>query len=224
MSTGQIDLGMTKHSNIAGKSIGRLILMMVFVVMSPVTTAELYKYKNEDGVTVLDSYVPARYVKYGYTILSLNGRVLEVVPRALTDAEIRARDSELAEQQRLDRERRERNIADQNLLRLYSTPEDVIRARDTKLRSIESFINTQKGNFRRLQEQKRQLESSLADVERSGGTISEDRLDRIRSIEGRMLQIENEIMGKNEEIEVLSSTYAADLKRVHELYGSDPGR
>tara|TARA_A100001037_G_scaffold284564_1_gene291076 strand:- start:328 stop:561 length:234 start_codon:yes stop_codon:yes gene_type:complete len=59
--------------------------------------AELYKYTNEDGVTVLDSHVPARYVKNGYTILSLDGRVLEVVERALTDAEIRDRDQRLAE-------------------------------------------------------------------------------------------------------------------------------
>jgi hypothetical protein len=207
--------------DIASKYIGQMLLSVVFVAMAFNSTAELYKYKNEDGVTVLDSYVPARYVKNGYTILSLDGRVLEVVPRALTDAEIRERDSALIEQQRVDRERREQKIADQNLLRLYSTPEDVVRARDTKLRSIESFVNTQNGNYRRLQEQKRQQEASLADVERSGGTISKDRLDRIRSIEGRMMQIESEIQGKNEEMEVLRTSYAADLKRVRELYGSD---
>lgn len=215
---------MDKPSNITRKSISCLILTVVFVAVPMVTIAELYKYKNEDGVTVLDSHVPARYVKYGYTILSLNGRVLEVVPRALTDAEIRARDNAIAEQQRLDRKRREQKIADQNLLRLYSTPEDVIRARDTKLRSIESFINAQTSNARRLQEQKRQLESSLADIERSGGTIGKDRIDRIRSIEGRMSQIQNEIQAKHDEMEVLRTTYAADLTRVRRLYGNDPGR
>ncbi len=209
---------MRKHSNIASKLVNRLVLTTAVVAMPLVATAELYKYKNEDGVTVLDSHVPARYVKNGYTILSLSGRVIEVVPRALTDAEISERDRGLAEQQQLDRERREREVADENLLRLYSTPEDVIRVRDDKLRSIESFINTQDGNLRRLQEQKRQMESSLADVERSGGTISEERLDRIRSIEGRMLRIENDIQAKHEEIEVLRSTYAADLTRVRELY------
>lgn len=207
----------------ACKTITQLMLMTV-IAASSAASAELYKYKNEDGVTVLDSYVPARYVKDGYTILSLNGRVLEVVPRALTDAEIWARDRQLAEQNRIDRERREQKVADQNLLRLYSTPEDVVRARDTKLGSIESFVNTQSGNLRRLREQKRQLESSLADVERSGGTISQDVLDRISSIEGRMVQIESETQVKNEEMDVLRSNFAADLKRVLELYGNDPAR
>ncbi|MCH7741819.1 MAG: hypothetical protein IIB71_04050 [Proteobacteria bacterium] len=215
---------MSKRSNIVRKSVGCLVLTVVSAAVPLTTIAELYKYKNEDGVTVLDSHVPARYVKYGYTILSLNGRVLEVVPRALTDAEITARDKAIELQQRIDRKRREQKIADQNLLRLYSTPEDVIRARDTKLRSIESFINAQSGNARRLQEQKHRLESSLADIERSGGTISKDRIDRIRSIENRMSQIENEIQGKHDEMEALRTTYAADLTRVRELYGNDPGR
>ncbi len=202
--------------------VGATSMLIAFLAGVPVA-AELYKYSNEDGVTVLDSYVPARYVKNGYTILSLDGRVLEVVPRALTEAEIRERDSGLAEQQRIEREKREQKIADQNLLRLYSTPEDVIRARDTKLRSIEGFINTQMGNLRRLQSQKRQLESSLADVERAGGVISKERLDRIRSIENRMAQINSEIEDKNGEMDVLRASYATDLDRVKELYGTDPG-
>ena len=73
---------------------------LLFGLMSDMVQAELYKYTNEDGVTVLDSHVPARYVKNGYTILSLDGRVLEVVPRALTDNEIRERDRRLAEEDR----------------------------------------------------------------------------------------------------------------------------
>ncbi len=195
-----------------------LLAAVLLSLLGVSSHAELYKYKNEDGVTVLDSYVPARYVKNGYTILSLDGRVLEIVPRALSDAEIRSRDALLAEQQRVEREIREQKIADQNLLRLYSTPADVTRARDTKLASMESFINTQQGNLRRLQTQKRQLESSLADVERSGGTIGKERLDRIRTLEGRMQQIEAEVQDKRDEMEVLSANFNTDLKRVRELY------
>ncbi len=183
--------------------------------------AELYKYTNEDGVIVLDSHVPARYVKNGYTILSLDGRVLEVVPRALSEEEIKARDKRLAEERALARAKREQDQKDQSLLRLYSTPGDVIRARDTKLASIKGFVNTQVGNVRRLESQKRQLESGLADIERSGGTISRDTLDRIRSIDGRIAQLESEIRDKESEMQTLSATYAADLKRLKELQRRD---
>jgi hypothetical protein len=181
--------------------------------------AELYRYKNEDGVTVLDSHVPARYVKNGYTILSLDGRVLEVVVRALSDKEIRDRDRRLAEEERITREKREREIADQNLMRLYATPGDVIRARDSKISSIDSLIETQEGTIQRLESQKRQQESALADIERAGGVIGKDRLARIRTLESRIAQIESEIMKKEEEKDALNIAYAEDLKRVKELYG-----
>lgn len=201
---------------------GAMLLGVALALWLPsVASAELYKYVNEDGVTVLDSHVPARYVKNGYTILSLDGRVLEVVPRAMTEEEIRERDRELAEQKRKEEEKRQREIADQNLLRLYSTPEDVIRARDTKLASIQGFIETSRSNVERLEEQKRGIEAELANIERAGGTISEDRLERIQSIENRIRQIEREIEDKQLEMAETRASFAADLERVRELYGED---
>jgi len=196
----------------------------MFIVRVDAEHAELYKYTNEDGVTALDSHVPARYVKNGYSILSLDGRILEVVPRALTEAEIRARDRELAERERLDAWRREKEIADKNLLRLYSTPADVIRARDTKLSSINGFILTQRGNLQRLESQKRQLQSELADIERFGGTIGKNRINRISTIDTRMDQINADIGEKGHEIADLRASYEKDLTRVKELYDLDPGR
>lgn len=184
----------------------------------PNASAELYKYVNEDGVTVLDSHVPARYVKNGYSILRMDGRVLEVVPRALSDREIRERDAELAEQRALEKAEREQKIADQNLMRIYGGPEDVVRARDTKLASIEGFINTSRGNLARLEGQKRTLESQLADIERAGGTISKDRLAQVRSVESRIRSNEAEIEEKMEEMDQLRANFSADLKRVRELY------
>jgi hypothetical protein len=196
-----------------------LMLALLCLIQTTTAKAELYKYTNEDGVTVLDSHVPARYVKNGYTILSLDGRILEVVPRALSDQEIRNRDRLLAEQERKDRERREREIADQNLMRIYGAPDDVIRARNAKISSIDSMIETQRGNIQRLGSQQRQLESALADLERAGETISQDRLTRIRTIENRIGQIESEIDHKLEEREGLNVSYDKDLARVKELYG-----
>ena len=195
-----------------------LTLWLGATVYFNTVAAELYRYKNEDSVTVLDSYVPARYVKNGYTILSLDGRILEVVPRALSDREIRERDRSLAAEESIAREKREREIADQNLMRLYGAPGDVIRARDAKISSIVSLIETQEGAIRRLQFQKRQQESALADIERAGGVIGKDRLARISSLENRIAQVESEIAKKEDEKGTFSIAYAEDLKRVKEMY------
>ncbi len=203
-----------------GRKIG--ILLATQVLVTP-AHAELYKYVNEDGVTVLDSHVPARYVKNGYSILSLDGRILEVVPRALTDEEIRERDRALAEQRAREKAEREQKIADQNLLRIYGSPEDVVRARDTKLASIEGFINTSRGNVARLESQKRSLETQLANIERAGGSIGKERLAQIRSIENRTRSNEAEIQEKIGEMDQLRATFSADLKRVRDLYENGAG-
>lgn len=206
------------YRTMTGLTKRRWWLLVPMLSLSVAATAELYKYTNEDGVTVLDSHVPARYVEKGYTILSSDGRVLEVVPRALTEEEIKERDRRLAEEKRREEARREREIADQNLLRLYSRPEDVVRARDTKLASIDSFIETSRGNIERLREQKQAIEATLADVERAGGQPSQSSIDRIDSIDERIDQIAAEIESKRQEKAELRASFAADLKRVRELY------
>lgn len=202
----------------------RLAVFMSATCLSPAALADLYKYTNEDGVTVLDSHVPVRYVKDGYTILSTGGRVLEVVARALSDKEIRARDSALAALEARDRLKRERLIADQNLLRIYSTPADVTRARDTKLSSIDGFIAISKSNLQRLQTQKINLAAELANIERRGGDIGRDRIENMRGIENRIVQATREIDEKEQELSDLTAVFAADLERVEELYGATPRR
>ena len=43
-------------------------LTLLLAMVPSMVSAELCRCKNEDGATVLDSHVPARYVKNGYTI------------------------------------------------------------------------------------------------------------------------------------------------------------
>lgn len=213
---------MNNYLDQPGKLAKRLVSLLVLFVMPMAASAELYKYLNEDGVTVLNNYVPPGIVQNGYTILNEDGRVLEVVPRALTPEEIRQRESDLAASKSLAQKQRDQMEADQNLLILYSTPEDVERARDSKLASIEGYIETQKDHLRRMLGQKHQYEASLANIERTGGTVGEDSLDRIRVIEGRMAIINSELSGKRSELDILRANYAADLNRVRELLSSAP--
>lgn len=72
--------------------------------------------------------------------------------------------------------------------------------------------------------QKRQLQSELADIERSGGTIGKDGINRIRTIDTRTDQINADIDEKRREIADLRGSYGKDLRRVKELYDLDPGR
>lgn len=200
-------------------------LLVGWVVLVPLpASAELYRYKNEDGITVLDSHVPARYVKDGYTILSLDGRVLEVVERALTEQEILDRNRVIAANEANERAKQARLSADQNLLKIYGSAEDVIRARDTKLSSVKKVIVVSQANLQRLLLQKVDLETELANLERSGRSIPADRLEHLRGLVQRINMAELEIKGKHQELDQLSQTYAADLLRIRELKGEASAR
>ncbi|MEX2488177.1 MAG: hypothetical protein WD356_01460 [Pseudomonadales bacterium] len=185
--------------------------------------AEMYKYENEDGVTVLDSHVPAKYVRDGYTVLSNDGRVLKVVPRAPTPAEREQAEREQLVEERRNQEERARRERDRTLMRLYSKPDDVKRARDSRLASIESTIETSRANLSRLRERKYSFEAQLANIERAGGTISQERLDRIEQVEERINDVKEEIEHKKQEKQKAREAFNKDLQRVRELYDDSAG-
>ena len=182
-------------------------LLALLVASNASLAAELYKYVNEDGVTVLDSHVPPQFVKNGYTVLSSDGRVIEVVPRAPTAEEIAA-----------EKRRRDREAADAALMRLYGSPEDVERARDTKLGSLQGFVAAAETTLARLIDQKREAEGEVAKLERAGNKIPQDNLDRIKGIQSRIEQTQAEIRTKTAEIDDLARQYKQDLERVTKLY------
>ena len=115
----------------------------------------------------------------------------------------------------------ERQLADEALLRIYSAPADVRKVRDAKLESIEGFIQSVSINLARRQSEKRSVQSQLADIERSGRTISKDRLAQIESIEERIAQRTEEIETRRTEIEQIVSLFEAELERVTKLYSPE---
>ena len=80
------------------------------------------------------------------------------------------------------------------------------------------MIETHEGSVIRLQNQKRQQDSALADIERVGGVIGKDRLARISSLENRVAQIESQIAKEEDEKSSQSIAHAEDLKHVQEMY------
>lgn len=197
---------------------GILSVILVSLLIPTSAQAELFKYTNDDGVTVLDSQVPPRYVRNGYTVMSDTGRVIEVVPRALTAAERASREKLLAEKRQAEERQKRQAIEDENLLRLYSRPADIIRARDSKIASIDGFIKSSESNIERLKYEESSLKTTLASVVRSGGIIGKSQVDKLRGLEQRIRQIQREINSKQQEMAEVRATFANDLRRLTEIY------
>ncbi len=92
---------------------------------------EYYRYTDERGITVISRQgIPANLIGNGYEVLSEQGRVLRVIPRAPTPEEYKKMQAD-----------QEQAKSDRQLLRLYTRIEDIDRARDRKIADIDGQIS-----------------------------------------------------------------------------------
>lgn len=171
--------------------------------------AEMYRYTNAQGITVIDRQgVPSEFIAKGYEVLNEQGRVVRVVPRAPTAEEMQ---KILAD--------RERAKSDAQLLRLYSSLEDVDRAQARKLAELDGLIGVAKGNLQSVRQQQANLQKQAADQERAGREVPKPLLDQITSQRDEQVRIKKDIDRYQAARAQAQKTFAADRLRVTELLG-----
>nr|WP_259759502.1 DUF4124 domain-containing protein [Pseudomonas sp. GCEP-101] len=177
----------------------------------PASQVELYRYVDDRGITVIDRLgVPPQYIGKGYQVLNEQGRVIREVPPAPTAAEIEQRKADAA-----------RASSDQQLMRLYTSVEDVDRARDRKLAELDGLTSVAKGNLQSLKNQQANLQARAADQERAGRPVPEDlvaQLNNLRSDEQRLLQ---DIARYQQLRTQAQSSFAADRARFVQISGGN---
>lgn len=176
--------------------------------------ANLYRYKDENGVTALGLNIPPHLVRNGYEVLGSNGRVIKVVPPALTAEEIATRDAKEAEKIRLAQEAQKQKEEDEALLKLYSHPDDAVRVLKRKLQDIEDFISLKNGNISVVKGQLEQEEAKAANMERTGKKIPDNILNKIEQQKQKIVEIQNDIEVKRNEIPVLKLVFDKIIKRL----------
>lgn len=173
---------------------GWLALVAAGTVVSADSTSSLpgdgevlYRYTNERGVPVLDDVVPPRYASKGYEILSKSGRVLEVVPPQLSGEELKRKREEEAQRE-----------ADAELMRRYSSLADIESAKNRKLAIVKQDMALLRSNLSSLQQQIDQEEAKAARVQRNGGEVVPEQMERIANLR-QEVKVLNERMQHREE-------------------------
>lgn len=186
---------------------------LLFGLLLPVVAdaVELYRYTDDKGTTVLSRQgVPPEHIAKGYEVLNDQGRVIRVVPPAPTGEEM----------QRLlaDKARNKAQAdSDAQLLRLYSTPEDVERAREHKLAELDGLIGVARGNLQSVRTQQGNLQSQAADYERAGKTVPAHLLQQIDNLKAEQESLKRGIEGYQAAREQAGAGFDADLARLNEL-------
>lgn len=187
--------------------------------------AELYRYQNELGVTVVDWAIPAAYVSDGYEVLSESGQVVRVVPPAKTETELerdvaaeRAREAEAAaEAAQLER--------DTFLLRRYSTVEDIEAARDRSLRELDiriAILNSQRDT---LSQQLARHEAALGTAALSDQMATQYEEDTVAALRAEIRSLDEATEGRQQQAAhwpkpLVAISHALSSWRRLSLYGA----
>lgn len=190
---------------------------LVLTVVPVAESRNLYRYTNADGVTVVDYQVPSVYVATGYEVLNVDGVVLQVVPRALTEEEKKVRNAQ--QQLEIEAQAEEKRLRewDESLLLRYSTVEDIEAARERALRDLRIRMSILKGNKRSLKQQVENYQAQAADLERSGQQVDVARLSAIEDLQAEIASTDRSIADRDKEIKDVSSAYQRDIDRFEML-------
>ena len=198
--------------------VSALVSALLLQVTAPAAeSANLYRYTNDEGNVVVDYQVPTRYVAQGYEVLNMEGVVLEVVPRQLTEEEKKVLNAqqELEEAARAEQERLKE--WDESLLLRYSTIADIEAAEERALRDLRIRMSILKGNKRSLKQQVENYQAQAADLERRGQEVDVARLVAIEDIQAEIETTDRSINERAREIEEVEQAYQRDKDRFRML-------
>ena len=198
-----------------------ILAYLMVVTAAPVMAADLVRYRDENGTLVIAHTIPSYLVHNGYTRLTETGRVIEVVP---SEKELLQR---AMEAERLAKEQEARDAAkraDEELMKLYSSPRDVEDTRDRKVAEIERQIGRLKAQLDADRIQKRRLEREAARWERAGRTTSTELLQNLETVTVRMEEVHRKIEMRRQEQVAVREQLNRDLERIKTLYGLEENR
>lgn len=148
-----------------------LFLALSASLALPVFAVNIYKYQDNQGNVFHGSQVPPEFVKNGYQVINEKGQVIEVVERALTAAEREAQSLAMQEKKQGEAERLRQEEEDKLLLRLYRSPDEVIRRRDSTVEELEAQVAALTGLLEGAQRRVNDMQSRVDSVKEPSSTL-----------------------------------------------------
>lgn len=204
-------------------------IFVLFSLTATVNAGNLYRFKNENGVTTLSRSMPAEAAQRGYDILDdKTMRLLERIPPAPTADEIAEMEAEeLREKERQIQEQIEAKQAEQarvkqaridrSLLTSYSSEQDLIKARDKDLNYRKEQIELLESKLPDLEARLVSVQKDAAERELSGGKITDNMQKRLDAAHEAIAVRKAAIEEYQQELDLLSTKYEQELNRLREL-------
>jgi len=196
---------------------------LILALLSPVAfAAKLYRFKV-DGLLILKDHIPPEYAQMGYDVLNDQGLVIKRIKPAPTASELAAIAAKKAiKEARLERIRIRRE-ADQALLRVYSKPADVERARQRSIDNIDGYISLQQRRIVDLAEKLERAQGRAANQERAGLDIPVDMRFEIAQLQKQIRESHANVKIRKTDKTKNTQVFAEEYTRMQLLLKYPPG-
>lgn len=179
--------------------------------------AKLYRYRNDQGVLVIDHTVPASAAARGYEILGTDGKVLEQVAPA---GDGTAEDTAAARTRVFAQESAEQEKVDHYLLTSYSSVADIEAVKARRVADLERETGIARTRLEELAKKRVALEERAANLQRSGKPVPETLLQDLAEVEGQAKTAGAQLEERQLQREELARHYDAYIARFRELRGA----
>jgi hypothetical protein len=204
-----------------------LLLALAFALPSLSAYAgKIYHFIDQNGVSTLSKTLPPYAAQQGYEVL--DDKTLRVIERVLNrtetieqqQADQAIEQSNQLKQQQQDEQKRlviEQRQADQNLLEVYPSVQDLIKARDEQLAAINKQVEDTIAQQKYLKNKLHKRQQTAADQELSGQAISDKLNQQIESTQKDIADNKLRLESLQSDSAKSGKQYEHDLIRLREL-------
>lgn len=198
--------------------VSTLILSLLLLLALPAgVSAKLYKWVDENGNVYYSDKIPPKASQGAHSTLNKKGMTIDSKGAAKTAEEIQ-RDKELQELRKQQQTAiKQQQAKDKVLLKTFRSEDDLILARDGKLRSVDNLIGLTKGNIKRLKSTLATMQSRAATQEKAGEPVSEKHKEDMESVKRQIKQGYETIASREQTKKDIRREYDADIKRFRVL-------
>lgn len=174
----------------------------------------LYRYRNHEGVLVMEDRVPPEFAGSGYEVLSPSGRVIETVLPAAPAASA-AEPGAAVDTAGSERE-------DKFLLASYSTVADIDAAKKRKLAQFSREIEIAKTNLNRTRQRRTDLQAQADKAQAGGRKAPAAVIESLRGLDAEEKTGETMVVRREQEYRDTERLYDGYAARFKVLKASPP--
>jgi hypothetical protein len=194
-----------------------LILLPALLSGGEVLAERIYKWVDENGEIQYGDRVPPQYATTERSVMNDQGQTVKVyeAPKSPEEkAEAQAFVKQQAEEKKVAEQQA---VLDRSLLSTYSSEEDMLLARDSKVASVETLIQLTNSRIDSMQKRLKDLTNEATEFERSGKKLPESLVNQMKNLKEQIEHNKDFLKTKQDEKGQIASKFDEDIKRYREL-------